>query len=337
MRDADTAPTTEARPATCQNCGTPLYGEHCYACGQPTRGLVRHFSSIVGDAVDTLFNVDGRLLRTLPALVLKPGFLSEEYFAGHRIRYVSPVRLFVFLCIATFFAAKLATPSFQMGGADRAGIGTGDDDAVETRAPAPAAGPAFELDVDSDTPNINLNGRPWDAEHNPVVIDALPETANTWLNAQIGHIPHNWKRIREDPDLLRNAFYSALPTALFVLVPVFAALLKLVFVMRRRLYMEHLVVALHGHAFICAMLLVLMGLSTVRGAVDDTHALAAPLAWAEWAATLWIPWGLWRLLRVVYPQRWYWALLTASTLAIAEIMLLSVVAVAALLASLVWL
>ena len=106
----------------CQNCGSPLYGEHCYACGQPTRGLVRHFSSILGDILDTLFNIDGRIVRTLPALLFKPGFLSNEYFAGHRVRYVSPVRLFVFLCIGTFFAAKLATPSLHFDNDDGSGI-----------------------------------------------------------------------------------------------------------------------------------------------------------------------------------------------------------------------
>ncbi len=106
---------TTPTDAHCRNCGSPLYGEHCYACGQPTKGLVRHFSSILGDVADTIFNIDGRLLRTLPALLLKPGFLTREYIEGHRVRYVSPVRLFVFLCIGTFFAAKLATPSFEIG------------------------------------------------------------------------------------------------------------------------------------------------------------------------------------------------------------------------------
>lgn len=29
-------------PATCGNCGAPLYGKYCHACGQPAEGLVRH-------------------------------------------------------------------------------------------------------------------------------------------------------------------------------------------------------------------------------------------------------------------------------------------------------
>jgi len=57
-------PAAGPRP-TCQNCGVPLRGEHCYAGGQPTKGLVRHFSSIVGDFFDTVFNIDARVFRTL--------------------------------------------------------------------------------------------------------------------------------------------------------------------------------------------------------------------------------------------------------------------------------
>ena len=397
---------TTPTDAHCRNCGSPLYGEHCYACGQPTKGLVRHFSSILGDVADTIFNIDGRLLRTLPALLLKPGFLTREYIEGHRVRYGSPVRLFVFLCIGTFFAAKLATPSFEIGRDDAVRV-AGTDEVVidpdgnegfeeidtvegvearlaevraematrreesknvpgvvavlaaaekqmetdarqrieELRATPAMAGdaegrsssPGLSVDEDSDTPNINFNGKPWDAETNPLVVDSLPESANDWLNVQIGHIPQNWKRVREDPDLLRNAFYSALPTALFVLVPVFALLLKVLYVYQRRLYMEHLVSALHGHAFVCAMLLVLMAMTSFESLLGSPAWLAAPMGWLEWLALAWIPAYLWLHLKRVHGQRWFATSLNFAILGFAEILLLSVVAVFALLAALVWL
>ena len=61
-----TPPTTPPAPqAACANCGTPLLGEHCYACGQPVKGLVRHFSSLVGDVLDSVFEWDSRTPRTL--------------------------------------------------------------------------------------------------------------------------------------------------------------------------------------------------------------------------------------------------------------------------------
>jgi hypothetical protein len=115
MTDAgnDTSVQSAPRPAapvpgaTCGNCGTPLLGPHCHACGQPVTGLVRHFSSLVGDFLDSVFDLDSRTPRTLWPLFARPGHLSIEYFAGRRVRYVSPVRLFFFLAIVTFFVAQL--------------------------------------------------------------------------------------------------------------------------------------------------------------------------------------------------------------------------------------
>src|SRR3982750_2166054 len=67
------APAPEPSVRRCENCGSPLYGEHCFQCGQPTKGLVRHFSSIIGDFLDTVLNIDSRVIRTFWPLLAKPG------------------------------------------------------------------------------------------------------------------------------------------------------------------------------------------------------------------------------------------------------------------------
>ena len=117
-------PPMPAPADACQNCGAPLLGPHCYRCGQPVSGLVRHFSSVMGDFLDTVLNIDARVFRTLWPLLAKPAYLSCEYFAGRRVRYVSPVRLFVFLSIVTFFIAQL------MLNLDGNAINFDDDDAI---------------------------------------------------------------------------------------------------------------------------------------------------------------------------------------------------------------
>jgi hypothetical protein len=57
------------------------------------------------EAVETVLNVDGRLLRTLRTLLLKPGMLTAEYFAGRRTPYLRPLQLFL-LCNVFFFVAQ---------------------------------------------------------------------------------------------------------------------------------------------------------------------------------------------------------------------------------------
>ena len=119
--NAQGADNANAQPA-CRNCGAPMLGAHCYACGQPVRGLVRPLGNLFGDLLDSVFNVDTRILRTIPPLFAKPGFLTTEYFAGRQVRYVTPVRLFFFLAIITFFVAQFATDI----GPDAVRVGSGE-------------------------------------------------------------------------------------------------------------------------------------------------------------------------------------------------------------------
>src|SRR5690348_15930978 len=91
----------------CDNCGTPLYGKYCYACGQPTTGMVRHFSSVLSDIADSILNIDERLFRTIGPLYFRPGKLTLDYFAGKRARYVTPFRLVFFLAIMAFFSTQI--------------------------------------------------------------------------------------------------------------------------------------------------------------------------------------------------------------------------------------
>ncbi|GIX38061.1 MAG: hypothetical protein KatS3mg127_1300 [Silanimonas sp.] len=122
-----------------------------------------------------------------------------------------------------------------------------------------------------------------------------------------------------------------------MLVPVFALLMKGLYLFTQRLYMEHLVAALHGHAFLCLAGLLLIGLATLEGLAAGRLWLTRPLAWAQSALWLWIPVYLWLLLRRVYRQGWLLTSAKFLLLGAAEAVLLSLVAGAALLVALVWL
>src|SRR3546814_12176946 len=111
QRDAATPPPVPPAPAsvrgTCGNCGSPLLGKYCYACGQPVTGLVRHFSTILGDFTDTILNWDARLPRPLWPLLARPAFLTRDVFAGRRVRYLTPVPVLVPLATPTFSITPL--------------------------------------------------------------------------------------------------------------------------------------------------------------------------------------------------------------------------------------
>ena len=386
----------------CANCGTGLLGEHCYACGQPVKGLVRHFSSLVGDVLDSVFEWDGRTPRTLWPLLARPGYLTREYIAGRRIRYVSPFRLFFFIAVVTFFIGKL-TLSFgdenpvQLGGdpgietardiaeveqardralaglaAERAelapkiaaaeddaripsvgtitGLRTADaalqaaETAIRTQADERIA--AFRQAEETGGPppiprlhRLQFSGnRPWDAETNPVRIAALPGFANDWINRQIGRLEKNIPRLQEDPDLFKDAVLGAIPSTLFVLLPLFALMLKVAYVFKRRLYMEHLIVALHSHAFLCLALLLMfvaMGLEHWLTPAPLASSIAFDLV--EAAIWIWMPLYLLLMQKRVYGQGWPMTLFKFSVIGLCYSILLGFGAVFTTITSLVWL
>ena len=98
---------TPVLPSHCLNCDTELQGQWCHHCGQKARSEVRHIGSVFTDILDTVFEYDNRIWRTLVPLYFKPGRLTRDYMAGKRARYVLPFRLFFVLSIVSFLALQL--------------------------------------------------------------------------------------------------------------------------------------------------------------------------------------------------------------------------------------
>jgi hypothetical protein len=99
--------------------------------------------------------------------------------------------------------------------------------------------------------------RPWHEDDNPLDFGWLPGVGDRWLNGRIANSMRNIDRVQRDPGYFLQSTLGAVPPALFVLVPVFALLLKLFYFRSRRAYLEHLVVALYSHAYLLLALLAL--------------------------------------------------------------------------------
>ena len=104
-----------AHGGACLNCGTPLIGEFCHACGQ--NGHVhKTLMSIGHDLLHGVFHFEGKIWRTLPMLVAKPGELTRRYIAGERARFVSPLALFLFSVFLMFAVIHSVAGEFDGGG-----------------------------------------------------------------------------------------------------------------------------------------------------------------------------------------------------------------------------
>ncbi|WP_440225355.1 DUF3667 domain-containing protein [Dokdonella sp. MW10] len=340
-------------PRACPNCGAPIQGPYCYACGQSEKGMIRHLSAVTSDLADIVFNVDSRIFRSLRDVYFRPGFMTTEYIAGRRARYVTPFRLFFFLCVFSFLAMQM---SMDMPAADRAMAGSNFD--IDT-APTPEevkrqvdealalvnikrkekAGDVAQIaklegreaalreraderlkelaeaqakgetgPVPSKHNNITMfdvNGKPWDAETNPLVVGWLPDALNAKLNEAIGRTKENLRAGMKQPSRLLAGFMSLLPQTLFVMMPLFAVLLKLTYLFKRRLYMEHLLVALHSHAFIFLSLLVLLVLAWIGSWAGPGSVTAGVTGILSAAAWIWLFVSLFITQKRVYRQGWF--------------------------------
>ena len=55
----------------------------------------------------TISHADSRLWRTLRALLFRPGYLSQQFLAGRRARYLSPFRLYFVLSVLFFLMVSI--------------------------------------------------------------------------------------------------------------------------------------------------------------------------------------------------------------------------------------
>ena len=97
----------------CLNCGTALIGPHCHQCGQHAH-VHRSLTAFFHDLAHGVFHLEGKLWRTIPLLVWKPGELTRRYIEGQRASFVSPIALFLFCVFFMFGVVGLTSNTINM-------------------------------------------------------------------------------------------------------------------------------------------------------------------------------------------------------------------------------
>ena len=365
-----------------------MHGPYCYACGQPEKGLIRQLASVMSDVLDTVFNIDSRVFRSMLPLYLRPGYLTLEYFAGRRVRYVTPFRLFFFLCLIAFFAIQIALnlgdPNFKWHINDDGDIASAQSEAdVQQRTAKALSGinaaksaphmPAATIETleksaakiqkeaddrvaylktrdaarasgEKPPPDPKDEGRRRRDQVRRQRRGIRPRIRSRWRGCRSSrtHASTRWPRARRttssprrsDPRRLIEAVFSRLPWTLGLLMPLFAVLLKIVYIFKRRLYMEHLMVALHSHAFIFMSLLLLAIVTLLR----NWSVASAP--GVEWvfkllrdAIWIWLPVYLFLMQKRVYRQGWIMTTIKFTIIGICYTVIITFGIVGALLAS----
>jgi len=107
----------EEHPPACADCGAPLSGRFCSQCGE--QAIDRHsltlWHFLKHNLLHELSHVDGKIFRTFRYLLFRPGFLSAEYFAGRRLRYINPVRLLLTCLVVLALIGRPGSMTMALG------------------------------------------------------------------------------------------------------------------------------------------------------------------------------------------------------------------------------
>src|SRR6266496_2851032 len=97
----------------CRNCGATVEHDFCPHCGQEKRHRPLSLWLLFREFLEDTFSADSRLHRSIVPLMIRPGFLTNEYIAGRNARYISPFRIYLFSSVAFFFLLAYVAPRFR--------------------------------------------------------------------------------------------------------------------------------------------------------------------------------------------------------------------------------
>jgi hypothetical protein len=265
---------------TCLNCGTTVEERYCTHCGQENVEIKESFGHLFRHFFEDLTHYDSKFFITIKDLLFKPGFLTKEYLAGKRANYLHPIRMYVFISFLYFLAMFNFSHSEH-----RVEEAFAKQTTLETKKQIAESLHSMLLNKTNDT----LVDKTKHAIINDILVanklDSLPRSYQftvIWnldyeqLKAydSIQHslpvakrdtglkpwLYHRWQEMVERHGKATRALISSktehlIPKMMFVLLPLFALLLKLFYSRKKYLYVNHAIFSLHFHAVVFLLFL----------------------------------------------------------------------------------
>jgi Protein of unknown function (DUF3667) len=274
----------------CLNCGTIVQGHYCHHCGQ--ENVVPHetFWHMVKHFLYDITHFDSKFFDSMKFLLLRPGFLPLEYIKGKRASYLNPIKKYVFtsaVFFIVFFAVLNTKEAVDMNlesplpAADRAAyIQKGEAELVKNPAndkwrtallmlkdTARVITQKDMIDYWEDFNFINLSSRNYQSkkEYDSVQKNLPSGERDNMLVRAIQYQNLKLKeRYKNDPQAgtskLVEVFLHKLPYLLFFSLPLFALVLKLLYIRRKNYYYaDHGIFSIYHYIFSFLLLLVVLG------------------------------------------------------------------------------
>ena len=306
----------------CANCGAIVTDRFCSTCGQLASDFHRPFWELISSSLADVFSLDGRLLRTLPTLMLRPGRLTRNYLDGQRARYVPPFRMFLLASLLFFLTVFTVGDEFgwfdgwkfdPQGQAEKSM-------SLTTPASRDAAGQAGGETAAADLfADILLPDGSVDRDALHALIQDQADEAATPEDIEMSYkTADRAATVYENQDRFGARLRQWAPRFSLLFLPVFSLLLTFLYVWHRKIYLyDHLIAGLHFQTF-----LYLLGTTFLLVAAIVPQSAG----WLVLGGFLVIIAYLYRMLRVTYRSGRVMSALRTTVLLIIGMILLATLA-----------
>jgi hypothetical protein len=281
----------ERTEKNCLNCGATVAGRFCHICGQENVVPRESFGSLVLHFFYDITHFDGKFFHSLKYLLFKPGFLSKEYINGRRASHLNPVRMYVFTS-AIFFLIffMIVNPKnlvkqnrknpldnkarqemieelekeYKKSGADTIIV------LKKIERLKDYALPVSDAVLEGlEKSNDSSKGLKTFEEYDSMQGTLSPAERDNWFLRRVAKKFTYNKELQENPmetvSQWTEIFLHKLPYLLFISLPLFALILKLLYVRRRQFYyVDHAIFAIHHYVFSFIVLLSIFLLAAAR-------------------------------------------------------------------------
>ncbi len=299
----------------CLNCGTTVEDKFCPSCGQENLELHENFLHLVLHSISHYFHFESKFFNSMVPLFTKPGYLTKEYFAGRRASHLNPISMYIFISILFFFLFTANSNSNKKDIMEEKASEENTITKAEAEQVKNTVGNAVSEKAGDYTYTILNNAqviKDSASNHNDAVVytkpvadkPAKPEKNPSSItiggdNAVTNSLQAKFREVLDDDlksELFKNKLISHLPKIMFILLPLFALILKLVNVRSKKFYAEHLIYSIHVHSFLFLFGSILIVLNWLLPFLSD---------WIQALGFFVMLWYIYRSMRNIYRStRW---------------------------------
>ncbi len=275
----------------CLNCGESLKPEdnYCPVCGQLNDDPNIPFKDLVYDFLSNYFSLDSRFSRSILPFLFRPGYLTNRFIEGKRVSYANPIRLYLIVSVIYFFLLSVVatdvteTYSSMQSNTTEEFIQMMDSTDREEfkRVQEESSGKLIQMDFGEDSLDNSKFENAWqkyqklkksdDLSTNELTDKVITEDFS-WWEARI--IRQFIKIDNSDVTSVTAYLIKNASIMMFVLLPIFALALKLVYIRRKNfLYFHHLIHSIHLHSFAFFIFSLIPLMDLVWGVDIDAPAL----------------------------------------------------------------